>query len=71
MGANDARYLAAVGAINLIPFVPYLALLAWLTPSGSWGLAALAAGFFVILMGMRFVTLARRIRGQEWLQQEA
>ncbi|WP_105566641.1 MATE family efflux transporter [Microbacterium halophytorum] len=71
MGANDAKYLAIVGAVNLIPFVPYLALLVWLQPSGSWGLAALAVGFYVILMGMRFVTMARRIRGRAWLEQAA
>lgn len=69
MGAGDARYLAIVGAVNLIPFVPYLAILAWLRPTGAWGLVALTAGFFAILMGMRFVTMARRIRGSEWLRQ--
>lgn len=71
MGANDARYLAIVGAINLIPLLPYLALLWWLQPGGAWGLAALAAGFFVILMGMRCWTLARRVRGTAWLRQAA
>ncbi|WP_261166456.1 MATE family efflux transporter [Microbacterium sp. Marseille-Q6965] len=71
MGANDARYLALAGAINLVPFLPYLAVVWWLRPTGSWGLALIAAGFFVILMGMRFWTLHRRVRGTEWLHQEA
>ncbi len=71
MGANDVRYLAIVGGINLLPFLPYLAVLLWLRPAGAWGLVALAAGFFVILMGMRVVTRARRIRGAAWLRQEA
>lgn len=71
MGANDARYLAIAGAINLVPFLPYLAVLWWLRPTGSWGLALLAAGFFVVLMGMRFWTLHRRVRGTAWLHQSA
>ena len=71
MGANDARYLAIAGGINLIPYVPFLALLGWLAPSGSWGLAALAAGYFVVFTGARFVTLARRVRGEAWLDQPA
>lgn len=71
MGANDARYLAIVGAVNLAPFLPYLAILWWLQPSGPWGLTALACGFFVILMGMRCWTLARRVRGTAWLRQAA
>jgi len=71
MGANDARYLAIAGALNLVPFLPYLAALWWLRPGGSWGLALLAGGFFVILMGMRFWTLFRRVRGTAWLHQAA
>ncbi|MGO1768383.1 MAG: MATE family efflux transporter [Microbacterium sp.] len=71
MGANDVRYLAIVGGINLVPFLPYLAVLLWLRPTGPWALVALGAGFFAILMGMRFVTMARRIRGAAWLRQEA
>ena len=71
MGANDAKYLAIAGAINLVPFLPYLAVLWWLRPTGSWGLALLAVGFFVVLMGMRFLTLFRRVRGTAWLRQAA
>lgn len=71
MGAGDAKYLALAGAVNLVPYLPVLALIVLLRPSGSWGLAALAAGFFVVFMGMRLFTLVRRVRGSAWLRQPA
>lgn len=71
MGANDSRYLALAGAINLVPFVVYLVVLLMISPSGSFGLMWVAAAFFVVLMGMRWFTLARRVRGTAWLRQAA
>lgn len=71
MGANDARYLALAGLVNLVPFVVYLLVLLMTVPTGSWGLMGVAIGFFAVLMGMRCLTLARRVRGTAWLRQAA
>nr|WP_245325235.1 MATE family efflux transporter [Microbacterium amylolyticum] len=71
MGANDARYLAFAGGIGLVPFIAYVLVLLMFAPTGSWGLAGVAAAFFVVLMGARFLTLGRRIRGDAWLRQAA
>ncbi|MTE24671.1 MATE family efflux transporter [Microbacterium sp. ZXX196] len=69
MGANDARYLALAGAVNLVPFLAYLLILLMARPAGSWGLVGVAIAFFGVLMGMRAWTLGRRVRGSAWLRQ--
>ncbi|WP_308291487.1 MATE family efflux transporter [Microbacterium sp. G2-8] len=71
MGANDSRYLALAGAINLVPFVIYLLIVLMAQPSGSWGLMWVATAFYGVLMGMRWWTLGRRVRGTAWLRQAA
>jgi putative MATE family efflux protein len=71
MGANDSRYLALAGAVNLVPFVIYLAILLMAEPRGSWGLLFVALGFFGVLMGMRWWTLGRRVKGSAWLENAA
>ena len=68
IGAGDAKYLAIVGVLNLVPFVPALALVAWLHPAGAAGLAWLAVAFFGVYMLARLVTLGRRVRGSEWMR---
>nr|WP_198426155.1 MATE family efflux transporter [Microbacterium ureisolvens] len=67
IGAGDAKYLAIVGVLNLVPFVPALALVAWLHPVGAAGLAWLAVAFFGVYMLARLVTLGWRVRGSTWL----
>lgn len=71
MGANDAKYLAIAGGINLVPFVPALVVIAMLSPSGPWGLAWLAAAFYGVFMLARGVTLGARIRGRAWMTRPA
>jgi Na+-driven multidrug efflux pump len=71
IGANDARYLAAAGGINLIVYAPALAALIWLQPNGAWGLAWLAVAFFGVYMLARLVTLGWRVRGTRWMLQPA
>ena len=71
IGAGDAKYLAIVGVLNLVPFVPALALVAWLHPVGAAGLAWLAVAFFGVYMLARLVTLGWRVRGSAWLSVEA
>ncbi|MBD7957546.1 MATE family efflux transporter [Microbacterium sp. Sa4CUA7] len=67
MGAGDARYLALAGALNLVPFVPALVLIAVLHPTGAAGLAWLAAAFFGVYMLARLLTLGWRVRRPEWV----
>ena len=71
IGAGDAKYLAIVGVLNLVPFVPALALVAWLHPVGAAGLAWLAVAFFGVYMFARLATLGWRVRGSAWLSVEA
>lgn len=67
IGAGDGKYLAIVGVLNLVPFVPALVLVAIFAPAGAAGLAWLAVAFFGIYMLARLVTLGRRVRGRAWL----
>ena len=67
MGAGDGRYLAIVGALNLVVFLPVLVLIAVLHPVGAWGLAAVSAAFFGVYMLARFAGLGWRVRGASWM----
>ena len=67
IGAGDAKYLAIVGVLNLVPFVPALVLVAVLHPIGAAGLAWLALTFFGVYMLARLFTLGWRVRGSAWL----
>jgi putative MATE family efflux protein len=67
IGAGDARYLALAGLLNLVPFVPALLLVAWLSGGGAWGLAWLAVAFFGVYMLARLATLGWRVRGAAWM----
>ncbi len=68
IGAGDAKYLAIVGALNLVPFLPALVLVAVLHPEGAWGLMWLSVTFFGVYMIARLLTLGRRVRGTEWMR---
>lgn len=70
IGAGDARYLAIVGVLNLVPFVPALVLVALLAPPGAAGLAWLAVSFFGVYMLARLATLGWRVRGHAWMTVE-
>lgn len=67
IGAGDAKYLAIVGVLNLVPFVPALALVGVLHPAGAAGLAWLAVAFFGVYMLARLLTLGWRVRGSAWM----
>ncbi|GAA1701686.1 MATE family efflux transporter [Microbacterium sediminicola] len=67
IGAGDARYLAIAGALNLVPFVPALIIVAIVHPAGAAGLAWLAVAFFGVYMLARLGTLGWRVRGGAWL----
>jgi putative MATE family efflux protein len=67
IGAGDAKYLAIVGVLNLVPFVPALVLVAMLHPVGAAGLAWLAISFFGVYMLARLLTLGWRVRGSTWM----
>ncbi|MFD5214382.1 MATE family efflux transporter [Microbacterium sp. NPDC058345] len=67
MGANDARYLAIVGALNLVPFLPALWIISATGVDGSTGLVWLAIAFFGIYLLARLGTLGWRVRTDRWM----
>jgi putative MATE family efflux protein len=68
IGAGDAKYLAIVGVLNLVPFVPVLIAIAMLDPTGAAGLAWLSVAFFGVYMVARALTLGWRVRGVTWMR---
>jgi Na+-driven multidrug efflux pump len=71
IGAGDARYLALAGLVNLAIYAPALILVAWLTETGrvagTPALLALWAGFGLVYIGARALTLGLRARGDRWI----
>lgn len=67
IGAGDAKYLAIVGLLNLVPFIPALVLVGLFAGGGAAGLAWLAVAFFGVYMLARLSTLGWRVRGSAWL----
>jgi putative MATE family efflux protein len=67
MGANDARYLAIAGGLNLIPFLPTLWIIAALGLDGSAGLIWLSVAFFGVYLLARLATLGWRVRSGRWM----
>ncbi|EYT54774.1 multidrug transporter MATE [Leucobacter sp. UCD-THU] len=68
MGAGDARYLAWTSLVNLAVYLPALWLLTVLVPSGTAALVALTAGFTLVFMLARAVTLGIRARSNRWVR---
>ncbi|WP_285365378.1 MATE family efflux transporter [Microbacterium sp. LMC-P-041] len=67
MGANDARYLAIAGGINLVPFLPALWIIAASGVDASACLIWLAIAFFGIYLLARLGTLGWRVRSGRWV----
>nr|WP_201470804.1 MATE family efflux transporter [Microbacterium hydrocarbonoxydans] len=67
MGANDARYLAIAGGLNLVPFLPALWIIAASGVDGSAGLIWLGVAFFGIYLLARLGTLGWRVRSGRWV----
>lgn len=67
MGAGDARYLAWTSLVNLAVYLPVLWALTVLVPAGTAALIALTAGFTVVFMLARAVTLGLRARSDRWV----
>ncbi|MFS0910713.1 MATE family efflux transporter [Microbacterium sp. 179-I 3D2 NHS] len=71
MGANDARYLAIAGVLNLVPFLPALAIIASIGVDGAAGLVWLGVAFFGVYLLARLATLGWRVRSGRWLSATA
>ncbi|WP_311245596.1 MATE family efflux transporter [Microbacterium sp. WCS2018Hpa-23] len=67
MGANDARYLALAGVLNLLPFLPALWIIAATGVDGAAGLIWLAVVFFGVYLLARLGTLGWRVRSGRWI----
>ena len=68
MGAGDARYLAWTSLANLAAYAPVLWAITTLVPAGTGGLIALTAGFSIVFMATRGVTLGVRAFGDRWIR---
>ncbi|MFC7787638.1 MATE family efflux transporter [Microbacterium sp. MAHUQ-60] len=66
MGANDARYLAIAGLLNLMPFLPVLWIISATGVDGTAGLLLLAVAFFGVYLLARLGTLGWRVRTDRW-----
>jgi len=71
MGANDARYLAIAGGLNLVPFLPALWIISATGIDGAVGLLWLAIAFFGIYLLARLGTLSWRVRTDQWTKSVA
>lgn len=71
MGANDARYLAIAGGLNLVPFLPALWIIAATGIDGAVGLLWLAVAFFGVYLLARLATLGWRVRTDQWTRAAA
>lgn len=67
MGANDARYLAIAGGLNLLPFLPSLWIIAATGVDAAAGLVWLAVAFFGVYLLARLGTLGWRVRSGRWV----
>jgi putative MATE family efflux protein len=67
MGAGDARYLALAGGLNLVPFLPALAIIAATGVNGVAGVIWLSVAFFGVYLCARLATLGLRVRTGRWL----
>lgn len=66
MGANDARYLAIAGALNLVPFLPALWIVTATGVDGTAGLLWLSVAFFGVFLLARLGTLGWRVKSGRW-----
>lgn len=67
IGAGDGRYLAVVGLLTLVVYLPAaLAVRAW-APDGAVGLAWAWAAFAGVFMAARAATTIARARGTAWM----
>lgn len=67
IGAGDARYLALAGVLNLVLYLPLLALVAARGGDGTAGLVWLWTAYAGGYMGARALTLGLRARSDAWL----
>ncbi len=68
IGAGDGPYLARVGVLNLIVYVPLALAVARWAPDGTAGLVWLWLAFSIGFMGIRAITLIWRQLGDAWLR---
>ncbi|MGB3374331.1 MAG: MATE family efflux transporter [Microbacterium sp.] len=66
MGANDARYLAVAGLLNLVPFLLAMWIVSAARIDGAAGLLWLAIAFFGVYLLARLGTLGWRVRTDQW-----
>lgn len=68
MGAGDAPYLARAGVITALAVMPGAAVVAWWSPPGPLGLAALWVACSLLYLVARAVALGVRVRTDRWMR---
>ena len=67
MGAGDVKYLAVAGVLNLAVYFPALWWVASRGLEGTEAIVWLWAGYALVFMGARAVTLGIRAAGSRWM----
>ena len=68
IGAGDARYLAVVGMINLLAYLPMLFLVTLFEHTGVSAVAWIWVAFGIGFMLARAATLSWRVRNDKWMR---
>lgn len=68
IGANDSRYLAIAQVIVLAIYAPVILLVPAVSPGGTTGLVTVWLAYGVVCFGVRWATLAWRIRTDTWMR---
>ncbi|MDO5700597.1 MAG: MATE family efflux transporter [Bowdeniella nasicola] len=68
IGAGDGVYLAWAGLVNLLAYLPALAVIWYVAPEGESGLLWLWVGFAGVFMAARAATTTWRVRGTTWMR---
>ncbi len=68
IGAGDARYLAVVGMINLVAYLPMLYAVTRFEHGGVSAVAWIWVAFGIGFMAARAATLSWRVRNDNWMR---
>lgn len=67
IGADDGRYLAWTGVVNLLTYLPFVVAVGMLAPTTTAGLLWLWVSYCGAYMGSRALTLGIRAAGTRWM----
>jgi len=68
IGANDGRYLAVAGAVNLVVYLPLLWWAAQTTAGPTQAVLGIQLAYCIGFYGIRALTLGVRVIGSRWME---